>query len=303
MKKSLTIYFRGHIDRCLANRQIGTARNYTRTLDSFMTFLGRDIPISSLDARLASEYERWLLARGVTRNTVSFYMRNLRSVYNKAVRQGLTIQKNPFADVYTGVDRTRKRAVNEDVIFRLLRLDLSGSYPLALSRDLFIFSYCTRGMSFVDIAFLRRKDVSDGVISYVRRKTGQMMHVFIEPCVESIIKRYSSSGPYLFPLISSLDPSEAYSQYNIALNYHNRKLKILGEMLGTELPLSTYTARHSWATAAQRRNVPLSVISTGMGHASERTTRIYLAGFEDSVIDVANRGIVCEINRFVMNLD
>ncbi len=300
MKKSLTIFFGGQIERCRTNKQHGTARNYRKTLNSFLAFRGRDIALEDLDSRLVAEYERWLASRGVLRNTISFYMRNLRAVYNKAVLSGLVSQSNPFRNVYTGIDRTRKRAVSEDVILRLLRLDLSFSAPLALSRDLFVFSYCTRGMAFVDMAFLRKSDICAGMITYVRRKTGQQMNVHVEPCIEAIIKRYGSSrGGYVFPLVSSHDPETAHRQYRIALNYHNRKLKRLSAMLGEPLPLSSYTARHTWATTAQRKNVPLAVISAGMGHTSEKTTRIYLAGLEDSVIDKANSGILAEINRFV----
>ncbi len=258
--------------------------------------------MESFDGELVSAYEKWLSAKGVSRNSISFYMRNLRSVYNKAVKQGLVIQSFPFNNVYTGVDRTRKRAVNEKVIMMLLRLDLRNSPPLALSRDIFIFSYCMRGMSFVDIAYLKKTDISDGTVSYMRRKTGQQLTVHMEPCIEAIINRYSdatASSPYIFPIITSENPETAYDQYRMALNYHNRKLKRISALLGGGLPLSTYTARHTWATTAHRRNVPVSVISAGMGHTSEKTTRIYLAGLEDSVIDQANRMIVEELNRSV----
>ena len=123
------------------------------------------------------------------RNTVSFYMRILRAVYNRAVRQRLTEQSFPFSGVYTGIDHTRKRAVEERLIGRLRNLDLSGSDALALARDLFIFSYCTRGMSFVDMAFLRKHDLSGGEINYVRRKTGQLMTVHLETCMREIVRR------------------------------------------------------------------------------------------------------------------
>ncbi len=293
-------FFREMIAQCRRNKTLGTARNYERTLRSFMDFLnGEDIHLSQITDCLVADYEAWMLGKGIMRNSSSFYLRNLRSVYNKAVKRSLTEQKYPFQDVYTGIDRTRKRAVDEDIVLRLQSLDLGNSQALAFSRDLFIFSFCTRGMAFVDIAFLRKSDVANGVISYVRRKTGQQLFVRIEPCMEQIIRRYAGRGkdsPYVFPILTASSPEEAYRQYQAALTYHNRKLKRLGRELGENLSLSSYTSRHTWATAARKHNVPLSVISEGMGHSSERTTRIYLAALENSVIDEANRDIVRRLN-------
>lgn len=101
-----------------------------------------------------------------------------------------------------------------------------------------------------------------------------------------------SDSPYVFPLIKSTDPPTAFRQYHTALRYYNRKLKELSEMVGTRVPLSSYVARHTWATSARDHNIPISVISAGMGHSSEKTTRIYLASLENSVIDMANKAIL-----------
>ena len=149
---------REQIAQLTADNRLGTARNYTRTLHSFSSFLGGgELPFAAFTERLVEEYNAYLLRRGVVRNTVSFYMRILRSVYNKAVRRRLAEPASPFGGVYTGVDRTRKRAIDERLIARLKNLDLPVSGPLPLARDLFVFSYCARGMAFVDMAFLRKK--------------------------------------------------------------------------------------------------------------------------------------------------
>ena len=185
---------------------------------------------------------------------------------------------------------------------RLKSLDLPVSGALPLARDLFVFSYCMRGMAFVDMAFLRKKDMRDGAIHYVRRKTGQRMTVHLEPCMREIIGRYAPrtrDTPYLFPVLTAEDPARAYAQYQVALNYYNRLLKKLASLLGLDSGLSSYTSRHSWATAARNHNVPLPVISAGMGHTSERTTQIYLSALETSVIDSANRKILASLNRCV----
>lgn len=285
---------------CLrADGKLGTARNYRRTLNSFSGFLnGADIPFSLLDERLVGRYNDWLQRRRIVRNTVSFYMRVLRAVFNKAVREGIVPQSSPFRNVYTGVDRTRKRAVGEETVIRLRRLNLEHSPSLALARDIFIFSYCARGMAFVDIAFLRKQDIAGGTIRYVRRKTGQYLTIRIEPCMGDIIERYSQvtrTSDYVFPLLNAKDPVRVFSQYQTALGYYNRRLKRLADLLELEMPLSSYTSRHTWATTARNHNVPLSVISAGMGHASEKTTQIYLASLESSVIDQANRSIIASL--------
>ena len=285
---------------CLrADGKLGTARNYRRTLNSFSGFLnGADIPFSLLDERLVGRYNDWLQRRRIVRNTVSFYMRVLRAVFNKAVREGIVPQSSPFRNVYTGVDHTRKRAVGEETVIRLRCLNLEHSPSLALARDIFIFSYCARGMAFVDIAFLRKQDIAGGTIRYVRRKTGQHLTIRIEPCMGDIIERYSQvtrTSDYVFPLLSAKDPVRVFSQYQTALGYYNRRLKRLADLLELEMPLSSYTSRHTWATTARNHNVPLSVISAGMGHASEKTTQIYLASLESSVIDQANRSTIASL--------
>ncbi len=294
-------YFEEQIGQCRLRGALGTARNYERTRNSFMSFLGSgsEMTFAGVDVGLVGGYEAWLRQRGVVRNSSSFYMRNLRALYNKAVKEGLAEQTFPFRYVYTGVDRTRKRAVAERMIQELQGLYLGGSKPLELARDLFLFSYCTRGMAFVDVVFLRKDDVRGGVISYVRRKTGQRLSVGLEPCMARIIARYTAvtaGSPYVFPVLRSTDPAKAYRQYTIALNYHNRNLKTIGSMLGLEVPLSSYIARHTWATAAHSHGVPISIISAGMGHTSERTTQIYLDSMDTSIIDEANRGLLEGLN-------
>ena len=283
-------YMRTQIEQLRAINRLGTAKNYEKTMCSFAEFLGDvHLPLSALTEQVITDYNAFLVQRGLVRNSVSFYMRVLRAIYNKAVRQKLIEQQRPFTEVYTGIDRTRKRAVSESIIAQLHRLALEPNSPLALCRDMFIFSYCTRGMAFVDIAYLRKSNLQNGMICYARRKTGQLLSVRIEPSIQRIIDRYAASdSPYVFPILTTLDAAEAYEQYQIALNTHNRLLGRLSEILGCGCKLTSYTSRHSWATAARNHNVPISVISQGMGHTSEQTTQIYLTMLENSVIDEAN---------------
>ncbi len=294
--KKMTVqeFMRRQIEGLEDDERFGTARNYRKALNSFTEYAGDGhLSFAALTERFVAGYNAWLLRRGVVRNTVSFYMRIWRAVYNRAVGQRLVEQAFPFRHVYTGIARTRKRAVGEEVIVRLAGLDLESSRPLRLARDLFLFSFYTRGMAFVDMAYLKKTDVRDGAIRYVRHKSAQVLSVRLEPCMKEIMERYAFSGsPYVFPLLTDGGEGEAYRQYESALGYYNRCLKRLSDLLGLEQGLSSYMSRHSWASVARNHQVPVAVISEGMGHSSEQTTRIYLAALENAVIDDANRRII-----------
>ncbi len=284
-------------DVILSMRQLGkvrTAETYAAALNSFRRFMNdNDVIINDMDSDLMVEYEAYLRKNGVRPNSSSFYMRNLRAVYNRAVDKELTLQRHPFRHVYTGVDKTVKRAIPINIIRRLKELDLTGKPKLDLARDMFLFSFYTRGMAFVDMAFLQRGNLSGRVLSYRRRKTGQQLSVRWEKCMEEIVEKYDTGGAvYLLPIISDGSADDVRKQYIYAGHNINRSLKIIGRMLGLPMPLTMYVARHSWASIAKSRNVPLSVISEGMGHDSEKTTRIYLASLDNLAIDKANSMIL-----------
>ena len=286
-----------YLRRC---NQHGTAKNYERAMRSFAEFLSGDIAIVAFNEQLVENYNAYLSQRGIVRNSISFYMRILRSVYNKAVRRHIVEQSNPFQNVYTGIDKTKKRAVDESIISKLCKLDLSNDIHLELARDIFIFSYCARGMAFVDIAFLKKKNIEDNILSYSRHKTGQLLSVKVEPSMKKIIDKYADltkGTAYVFPLLLSTDAREAYNHYRKAINLYNRQLKELSRKLLISRPLTSYTARHSWANAARKHNAPISVISAGLGHTTEKTTQIYLTSLENNAIDTVNRGIISELYK------
>lgn len=293
--------FFGCMRRIIANLKLlnkhRTAENYTTTLNSFAKFMNHnDLPLSEIDSDLMSWYEAHLIGRGITKNTTSFYMRILRAVYNRAVEQELTEQRNPFKHVYTGIDKTAKRAISFAAIKRVKELDLSLDPVLDFARDMFMFSFYTRGMSFVDMAFLRKSDLRSGVITYRRRKTGQQLSIKWERCMQEIIAKYENvrngrripnDSPYLLPILKAVSDSNR-SRYRNALQQINKSLKTIARQAKLDIPLTMYVARHSWASIARSKNIPVSVISEGMGHDSETTTRIYLASLDTAVVDRAN---------------
>ena len=288
---SITDFFTQQIQKLKNDNRRGTARNYSKTLKSLKAFMkNTDSTFNIVTEQFVESYNTFLIQRGVVRNTISFYMRIFRSVYNKAVTQKIIEQTFPFKNVYTGVDRTRKRAVTETVISQLLSIDLKKSKALQFARDLFIFSFYARGMAFVDIVYLKKSNIQNGYITYVRHKTGQELTIRIETRLQNIINQYEKKdSPYLFPILNTEDENKAYSQYEIALNYYNRQLKRLSKLLEPNINLSSYTPRHTWATTARNKNVPLSIISAGMGHSSEKTTLIYLTKIDNSIIDEVNK--------------
>ena len=167
---------------------------------------------------------------------------------------------------------------------------LSALHPkYALGLDLFMFSFYTRGMSFIDLAYLKKSDLQNGFLTYRRRKTNQQLTVKWEKCMAEIVAKYNdcSTTQYLLPIITNPLVDER-KQYRNAIYRVNTALKEIARMISLPMPLTMYCARHGWASIAKSKNIPLSVISEGMGHDSEETTRIYLASLDSYVIDQAN---------------
>lgn len=252
-----------------------TAENYATTLNSFTQFRNNaDLLLGEVTSDLMMRYEAYLASKDVTKNTISFYMRILRVVYNRAV----------------------KRAISFAAIKRIKELDLTFHPVLDSARDMFMLSFYTRGMSFVDMAYLRKTDLKYGIITYCRRKTGQQLSIKWERCMAEIVAKYgngnsyrsiSSDSPYLLPILR--EPfADSRNQYRSTLQQINKSLKTIAKLAKLDVPLTMYVARHSWASIACSKHIPISVISEGMGHDSEATTQIYLASLDTSVIDRAN---------------
>ena len=274
--------------------KIRTAETYVSTLNSFMRFReNKDIALDDVDSELMMLYESYLRRNGVSPNSSSFYMRILRAVYNRAVEKELTTQRFPFKHVYTGVDKTVKRALPLRAVKQIKDMELERKPTLDFARDMFLFSFYMRGMSFVDMAYLKKSDLQNGVLSYRRRKTAQQLFIKWEKCMQNIIDKYANdASPYLLPIIDPNSSLDERKQYIYAAHNVNKYLKTIGERIGVSMSLTMYCARHSWASIARSKNVPLSVISEGMGHDSEATTRIYLASLDNVAIDKANSMIL-----------
>ena len=293
----------------LKNGQYRTMLHYKATLNSFKRYRdNKDIALREIDAEVMRSYEAYLHhTAGVCKHTSSFYLRILRSTYNKAVAKGLTPQQHPFSDVYTGIAPTRKRAIPAESVSRIKHLesvkDLTPKEEMA--RDTFLMSFYLRGISFIDLAHLRKSDLKDGYLHYTRSKTGQRLTIRWEKEMQEVLEKYqaqTASSPYLFPFLvdagnKSHDKTIDKKQEEVRL-YHNAESRIsyhlrkFGAKIGIKGKLTLYVARHSWATAARDNNVSISVISEALGHDSETTTQIYLRSIKSSEVDDANAKIL-----------
>ena len=274
-------------------KQIGkerTAESYASAYNSFKRFMDNngDVLLEDVNSNLMIKYEIYLKNCGVCPNSCSYYMRNLRAIYNRAVEKELTQQQYPFKYVYTGIDKTVKRAVSLKTIRQIQNLDLSTNPLMDYARDIFMFSFYTRGMSFIDMAYLKKKDLQNGVLSYRRHKTDQQLFIKWEKPMQKIVDKYNTiESPYLLPIIKN-NGKDPRREYKNASHLINRKLKVIGQMLEIPVTLTTYVAHHAWANIAKSKNISISVISEAMGHDSENTTRIYLASLDASIVDKAN---------------
>ena len=273
-----------------------SAEIYRTTLNSFRRFRQqKDVRICSITPEMLRQYEASLWENGIAPNTSSFYMRVLRAVYNRAAEEGSFESRQPFRHVYTGIGKTVKRALPITLISQIRSLKLSCQPKLDYARDMFMMSFFLRGMSFIDMAFLRKSDLSEGHITYRRRKTGQQLTVGWTSEMQAIVDKYPCNPTqYLLPIITrqNINERQAYRNASFAIN---TSLKKVAALVDSRQTLTMYCARHSWASVAREKGVPLSIISEGMGHDSEATTKIYLASLDTSAIYDANSMIIGSI--------
>lgn len=286
----------------------GTAHVYRSSLNAIIAYRGKgDFTFNEVTPEWLKGFEIHLRSRGCSWNTVSTYLRTFRAVYNRAVDcRGAVYVPHLFRSVYTGTRADRKRALDtEDMqkVFTKLPQSSAVTYDMRRTQELFVLMFLLRGLPFVDLAYLRKSDLHDNVITYRRRKTGRPLSVTLTQEAMAILKRYMNrdmSSPYLFPLLNSREGTkEAYHEYQLALRNFNRQLMLLGEMLGLGDKLSSYTARHTWATTAYYCEIHPGVISEAMGHSSITVTETYLKPFRNRKIDEANKKVVDFIKRSI----
>ena len=288
-------YINAQIERKQELKKVGMAAAYKSTRSSLAKFIGcPDVRMSEVDLAFVRRYEDFLYSNGASGNTVSYYLRNLRSLYNQAVTDGYHPRgEYPFAKAQTRPAKTVKRALSRTDMQNLADLNLENEPELEFTRNLYLFSFYAQGMAFVDIVLLKKTDICNGVLTYSRHKSKQLIRIVVTPQMQGVIDKYNTENEYLFPIISG-EYASGYQKYRLALGRINRHLKKIAVVADIKVPLTTYTARHTWATLARDYGAPISVISAGLGHTSEEMTRVYLKDFDVSMLN--------QVNSIVTNL-
>lgn len=282
----------------LQQNKLRLAETYQSALNSFCLYINKvEILMEDIDSKMIEGYESYLKQKKLTLNTISFYMRILRAIYNRAVKSGTIADKKPFSHVFTTMTKTAKRAIPIQTIQKIAQAHITNKNE-ALARDLFLFSFYTRGMSFVDIAYLKKTDLNNTYLIYKRKKTGQELKIAWRKEMQELVDRNSSKdGVHLFGILDENSEKSLRFQYHYTQCIINTALKRLGKQLNLGTNLTMYVARHSWATIARQKNIPLSVICDGMGHNSEKTTQIYLQSVDAETIDRCNDKLIAAITK------
>lgn len=288
--------FNWYVDKIITDlkeeNRIGNANAYANLKSTFTRLLGNDVLLHDINETLIHEFIHAMTKDGLSVNSRAVHLREIRALINKAINDNLIEESAyPFKNISIKTQKTRKRAVNKDVIKMVEELDVPEN--LQLYKDLFMFSFYNRGMNFVDIAYLKVKNIESGRLNYTRQKTGQQFSIKITDKSKAIIDRYNDlkePESHIFPVIYR--KGKEYLDYKNAMRLMNKKLKKISEILKLDVPLTTYVSRHSWATIAKRSGISTAVISEGLGHESEETTQVYLDSFENDVLDDANDLII-----------
>lgn len=276
----------------------GIAAAYRSTRSSLAKFIGSNqVKMSQINQRFVTCYKDFLSCNGASENTEAYYMRNFRTLYNLAVKDGFVPKCDyPFKDICTKPCKTIKRALDKEQMLRLTQSGLESNPELMQSRALFLFGFYAQGMAFVDIIFLKWKNICGNSISYRRHKSKQTIQITITPQIQAILDEYGINKEnvdgYVFPVIKPVinpktDKNE-YEQYRVALGRTNRHLKTISENLGIAPSLTTYTARHTWATLAREYGASVATISTGLGHTKEEMTQVYLKELDQTNLERIN---------------
>lgn len=302
--KSVFQYFDAVISRLENSNRIGSANILKSTKNSLKKFCGNDeLTFTDINTSFINNYEANLLSRGVVLNSIFVYMRTFKTLlYNAKNEEIVKEEYNPFKEIsFTKYRRikTVKRAITKDNIKAIVALGFDKETSLFHSRNYFLFSFYNRGMNFVDMAFLKWGAINDNKLIYTRKKTKENFIIGLLPPALEILDFYKSNGPnsnndYVFPILNDTHITAKSIDYRIdkVLKGFNKDLKTIAELAGIREKITSYVARHSYATIMKQSGVPTNIISESMGHDSEKTTQIYLESFGNNLLDEANKAIL-----------
>lgn len=272
-----------------ANR-IGNARIYRDTINVLKSFVNkRQISFKDINYAFLMRFEAEHYSKGNTANGLSVYLRTVRALFNRAIRENIISQElYPFKQYQIPSTKTRKRAISQEAIKRIVEMTLDSGHPLFHTRNYFLLSFYMRGMPFADLMQLKVSNIIDGRIHYQRQKTDKPYSIKITEEIQELLSVYVTGKEredFIFPVIDRTDADGRYKDVVWARKRYNKKLSQLADLFGIQEHLTSYVSRHSFATIAKNKNVPVAAISEMLGHTDIKTTEIYLASLPSDILD------------------
>ncbi|NDW18277.1 site-specific integrase [Dysgonomonas sp. 216] len=303
--KTVSEFYIEYIDYLKSIGKIGTAKNYRDSFNSLKRFTNNklDIYFNEITLQWLNKYEKWLRDSQCKETSISVFFRTLRSVFNKAIaNKNAKAESYPFKEFKISKfdTTTEKRAIPKESNKQIMNVDLdSNNKYMQLSKDLYVFSYLCGGINFTDIANLQHSNISEGKLSYIRQKTGKKITIPIGTEAIQIVNSYLKEGvcsdDYIFPILDKtihITELQKYNRKHKVLEHINKCLKIISAKAGINANLTTYVARHSFASVLKCSGVNIALISETLGHSDLKTTQIYLDSFENSQIDEAMKNLL-----------
>lgn len=286
--------------------KVGNASIYRNSFNSIKSFKrtdNLDFLFSEIDLEWLNQYEKWLISRKNAETTMSLLFRTLRSTYNKAIEQKI-VRKDPYPFNSFKMSKfsvkTRKRAISKEDIKKVIEFDITEETEMMqLSRDIFVFSYLQSGINLTDIANLKYENITDNRLQYIRQKTNRFINIPLQEEALKILQKYyypeAILNDYVFPILNRkvhITGMQKFNRIHKIMGKVNINLKKIAEIVNIDANLTTYVARHTYATVLKRSGVNTSIISESLGHSSEKVTQIYLDSFENSQIDEAMKNLL-----------
>ena len=296
--KTVGEYYLTYIQNLKKENRIRYAGMFEVSYSSFIKFNKHlDIPFSDIDVAWLKKYEMWMKEQTLSISTISTRIRHLRAVFNLAIAEhAIKNDCYPFHTYKVSKlnRRTAKRAISKKDVLKIMKCQ--GNTPMeCLAIDIFAFSYLNAGINFIDIAKLKHSNIIGNQLIYNREKTKKLINVPLQQQAIEIITKYKNDkSPYLFPVLTPFHKTEIQiaNRLHKVLAKINKHLKEIGKKMKLPIPLTTYVARHSYATVLKRAGVSTSIISESLGHSSEKITQVYLDSFNNEQINEAMKNLL-----------
>ena len=297
-------YLTSHIQKLRENGKVGNSYAYLNLRTTLHNFYGKKLNFlfNAVDVTFCNKFEAWMRKNGFEDTTMHYYFRTLRATYNKAVEaKCANREKSPFFEYKLSrfSTKTKKRALSKESVKKILDMDCSYmSEKARLAHDVFAFSYYCGGISLVDVANLTPDNIVDGRLIYERQKTHGVINLLMLDVSKAIIDKYDSyqqRAGYLFPILDirvHITPMQKFNRVRKLCHQLNKELHKMADELGIKEDVTTYVARHSFATVLKKSGVNIGIISQALGHQDIKTTQIYLSKFDNEQVDSAMQNLL-----------